>query len=69
MTDETTGVAGTPLRPSWSVEKASQELAHLPVTEACVSGLCDICLAQQGSLCDVVGTPWKDSPSSKRSDH
>ena len=52
MTDENIAVAGMPPYQSPSVAQALQELAHMAVTEACVSGLCDICLAQQGCLCD-----------------
>jgi hypothetical protein len=36
------------------VEKALRELAQMPLTEACVAGLCDICLYQTG-LCNIVG--------------
>ena len=42
------------------VEKALRELAQMPVTGACVSGLCDICLYQTG-LCNIVGQYWADS--------
>ena len=43
-----------------SVEKALRELAQMPLTEACVSGLCDICLYQTG-LCNIVCKHWADS--------
>ena len=52
MTDENITVADMPPYQSPSVEQALQALAHMAVTEACVSGLCDICLAQQRCLCD-----------------
>ncbi len=45
------------------VEKASRELAQMPVTEACVSGLCDFCLYQtETGLCEVFGRQGDDSP-------
>ncbi len=34
------------------VEEALTELAHVAVTEACVSGLCDVCLYYP-DLCDL----------------
>ena len=43
-----------------SVEKALQELAKTPVTEACMSGLCDICLYQK-DLCTIVGPHRENS--------
>ena len=43
-----------------SVEKALQELAQTPVTEACMSGLCDICLYQT-DLCTIVGPRRENS--------
>lgn len=49
-----------------SVDKALRELAQIPLTEACVSGLCDMCLYQTG-LCDIVGKHWADSQPSRRS--
>lgn len=48
-----------------SVDKALRELAQMPLTEACVSGLCDICLYQTG--CNIVGKNWADSQPSRRS--
>ena len=48
------------------VEKALQELARMAVTEACVSGLCDMCLYQTG-LCMIVRRRWEDSHPSRRS--
>jgi len=47
------------------VEKALRELAQMPGTEACVSGLCDICLYQK-ELCDIVGRHAANSQPSKR---
>ena len=38
-----------------SVEKALRELAQMAVTEACVSGLCGICLYQRTDLCTIFG--------------
>ncbi len=49
-----------------SVEKALRELAQMALTEACVSGLCDLCLYQTG-LCTIVGQPGEDSHLSRRS--
>lgn len=48
------------------VEKALRELAQMPLTEACVSGLCDMCLYQTG-LCNIVGKHRADSQPSRRS--
>ncbi len=67
MTDEHIVGAGTPPGRSGPVEKALQELAHMAATEACVSGLCDLCLAQPRCLCDAAGAPWRDPPSAGRS--
>ena len=66
MTDENIVVAGMPPCQSRSVEKALQELAHMAVTEACVSGLCDMCLEQQTCGRDIFGAPWSNSHSSRR---
>lgn len=49
-----------------SVEKALRELSQLAVTEACVSGSCDICLFQTG-FCMMAGQHWENSHPSKRS--
>ena len=43
-----------------TVEKALQELAHMPVTEACVCGACDLCL-NRAALCDVASPQPQDS--------
>ena len=59
--------AGTPRSRTRFIEETLRELAHMPVTEACVSGLCDICLACQTCFCESVGRPWKESDSSRRS--
>ncbi len=48
------------------VEKASRELAQIPVTEACVSGLCDFCLYQM-ALCEIIGRQEDDSHGSRGS--
>ena len=42
------------------VEEALKELAQMPLTEACASGLCDMCLYQT-SLCNIVGQRRADS--------
>jgi len=52
-------------RRSPSAEKALQQLTNLPVTEACVSGSCDICLNQAGP-CDVIGQGQENSHPSSR---
>ncbi len=57
---------GTQYR-SPAVERALRELAQMPVTEACVSGLCDMCL-YQASLCDVICQPGENSSPSRRSE-
>lgn len=49
-----------------SVEEAARELGRIPVTEACVSGLCDLCLYQM-DLCNVIGKQSDDSPPSRGS--
>lgn len=49
------------------VEKALKELAQMPLTEACVSGLCEMCLYQT-DLCNIVGKHRADSQPSRRSD-
>jgi hypothetical protein len=58
--DVATVRAGMASRRSPSVEKALRELAQMPLSEACVSGLCDICLYQT-DLCNIVGKNWADS--------
>lgn len=40
-------------RPSPSAAKASQELLRMPLTEACVSGLCDFCLYRETCVLTV----------------
>ncbi len=37
-----------------AVEQALRELLSLPVAEACLSGICDICLAYGTELCNTV---------------
>lgn len=51
--------AGMSLCHSPSVEKALRECEQLALTEACLSGFCDLCLYQT-SLC-MIGQPWKDA--------
>lgn len=58
--------AGTTSGRSPLVEEALRELARLPLTEACVSGLCDICICRAG-LCNMVGKNWAESRPSKYS--
>ena len=64
-----------PCRSRWP-EKALRELPQVTITEACVSGLCDICLYQAG-LCNIVclyqpgnivGPHREDSHLSRRPD-
>lgn len=59
------GAGMTPCR-SPSLEKALRELAQLAVTEACVSGSCDLCLFQTDP-CNMVGQYREDSHPSGRS--
>ena len=66
MNDVTIASAGIPPCGSSSFEKAWREWAQVPVTEACVSGLCDICLYQTG-LCMIFSQPGDDSYKSSRS--
>lgn len=63
VTIATVGIA--PCRFPW-VEKALREVWQMPITEACVSGLCDICPYQAG-LCMVATHDAEDSPSSRHS--
>ena len=49
-----------------SVEKTSQDLKRMAVTEACASGLCDICLYQTG-LCTILGQHRGNSYPFRRS--
>lgn len=68
MNDATIVSGGTIPYRSPSVEEALRELTQLAVTEACVSGLCDICLCQnQTGPCNIVGQRWQDSHPSRRS--
>ncbi len=39
------------------LERAMRELKQMTCTEACVSGLCDICLAQQTCFCHAEPAP------------
>ena len=38
-----------------ALENALRELARMPVTEACLSGLCDICCLCRTDLCLTAG--------------
>jgi hypothetical protein len=58
--------AGGILHRSPMVDKALQELPQMLLTEACVSGLCDICLYQT-VFCNIVGKHWADSQPSRHS--
>jgi len=49
-----------------SAEKALQPLAGLAITEACVSGSCDICLYQKDP-CSIVSQHRENSHSFRRS--
>ena len=53
MNDITIASGDMPSPRSRSVEKALQELAQMAVTEACVSGLCDVCL-YRSDLCNIL---------------
>jgi hypothetical protein len=46
-----------------SIERALRELAHVPLTEACVSGLCDVCLYGR-DVCMIAGRGRQDPQSS-----
>jgi hypothetical protein len=48
-----------------SVEQALRELAQLAITEACLSGLCDLCLYQTDG-CDFAGKWGEDTLQSSR---
>ena len=48
-----------------SVEQALRELAQMAITEACLSGLCDICLYQTDG-CDFAGKWREDTLQSSR---
>jgi hypothetical protein len=66
VNDEAITSASKASRASKPVEKALQGLADVPVTEACVSGSCDICLYQKDP-CSIVGQTWENSHPSSRS--
>ncbi len=51
---------------SRSGEKAFRGLAEMVVTEACLSGLCDICLYHGTGLCSIFAQDWGDSHPSRR---
>jgi len=48
------------------VEKGLGDLAEMAVTEACLSGLCDICLYDGTGLCAIFGQNWGDSRPARR---
>ncbi len=54
-------------RPSPTLELALREVAQVPVAEACVSGLCDMCCLYQTGLCMLAGWRREDSHPSMRS--
>jgi hypothetical protein len=56
--------AGTDSNRSPSVEQALRELAQLAITEACLSGLCDMCLYQTDA-CSIFGQHREDSHLSR----
>jgi hypothetical protein len=64
--DEST-IEGASMGPSRSpsVEQALRELAQLAITEACLSGLCDLCLYRPDA-CMIVGLWREDSLPSAR---
>ncbi len=45
--------ADVSLERSRLLEQAMRELKQMACTEACVSGLCDICLAQEECFCQA----------------
>ena len=58
------GASTGPYR-SPSVEQALRELAQMAITEACLSGLCDMCL-YQADACDIAGKWREDTLQSSR---
>ncbi len=62
MKPEPIAVARRRASRSVAVEQALEEIAHTPLTEACLQGLCDICIAEPTCLCHTV-RPWEKSPS------
>ncbi len=64
MNEAAIGSGGMVPYRSPAVEKALRELRQMAVTEACVSGLCDVCIYQKG-LCSIVGQRWEDSYPSR----
>ncbi len=66
MTHKDLAASAASLSRSPLVEQAMQELARMPLTEACVSGLCEICLSLPACLCDIVARPGTQPDSSRR---
>jgi hypothetical protein len=60
---EDPAIVGASMGPnrSPSVQQALRELAQMAITEACLSGLCDMCLYQTDA-CTIFGRHWEDSP-------
>lgn len=65
MNDPAIESAGMGPRRSPSVEQALRELAQLAITEACLSGVCDMCLYLPGG-CMIAGLWREDSLQSAR---
>ncbi len=58
------GASVGPTRSPW-VEQALRELAQMAITEACLSGICDICLFQTDG-CEIAGKWREDALQSSR---
>jgi hypothetical protein len=64
---EDPAIVGASMGPyrSPSVEQALREFAQMAITEACLSGLCDMCLCQTDA-CDFAGKWREDTLQSSR---
>ena len=60
MDDPAIESAGMGPRRSPAVEQALRELAQLAITEACLSGLCEMCLYRPDD-CTIAGL-WREDP-------
>jgi hypothetical protein len=58
------GASMGPNRSPW-VQQALRELAQMAITEACLSGLCDMCLCQ-ADCCNFAGNWREDALQSPR---
>ena len=66
MNDAASARVGMAPYRSPSVEKALRELSQMAVTEACVSGSCDICVLQT-DLCMLANQHGENPHPSRRS--